>query len=152
MKYCSDTIKPELFLTHWAPFVVVVFQFSQHTEVESIILSKCELGKFLATLCLKSTLISWLDLMMSITPKGARICNLCHARCTSCSTFINGWIFRQKKAHTYVHMYIKKGLFTQKRLSTFFYFWNFAWLFIWQVYDLTKYHNAFFLWLELIYI
>ena len=102
MKYCSDTIKPELFLTHWAPFVVVVFQFSQHTEVESIILSKCELGKFLATLCLKSTLISWLDLMMSITQKGARTCNLCHARCTSCSTFINGWIFRQKKAHTYV--------------------------------------------------
>ena len=102
MKYCSDTIKPELFLTHWAPFVVVVFQFSQHTEVESIILSKCELGKFLATLCLKSTLISWLDLMMSITKKGARTCNLCHARCTSCSTFINGWIFRQKKAHTYV--------------------------------------------------
>ena len=135
MKYCSDTIKPELFLTHWAPFVVVVFQFSQHTEVESIILSKCELGKFLATLCLKSTLISWLDLMMSITPKGARICNLCHARCTSCSTFINGWIFRQKKAHTYVLCaYVHKKRFIYSKTP----FHNFLFLKLCMIVHMTS--------------
>ena len=135
MKYCSDTIKPELFLTHWAPFVVVVFQFSQHTEVESIILSKCELGKFLATLCLKSTLISWLDLMMSITQKGARTCNLCHARCTSCSTFINGWIFRQKKAHTYVLCaYVHKKRFIYSKTP----FHNFLFLKLCMIVHMTS--------------
>ena len=135
MKYCSDTIKPELFLTHWAPFVVVVFQFSQHTEVESIILSKCELGKFLATLCLKSTLISWLDLMMSITQKGARTCNLCHAHCTSCSTFINGWIFRQKKAHTYVLCaYVHKKRFIYSKTP----FHNFLFLKLCMIVHMTS--------------
>ena len=135
MKYCSDTIKPELFLTHWAPFVVVVFQFSQHTEVESIILSKCELRNFLATLCLESTSISLLDLMMSITQKGARTCNLCHARCTSCSTFINGWIFRQKKAHTYVLCaYVHKKRFIYSKTP----FHNFLFLKLCMIVHMTS--------------
>ena len=47
--------------------------------------------------------------------KDLTLWDLCHALCTSCTTYIDGWNFRQKKAHTYVH---KKGLFTQKSFST----------------------------------
>ena len=92
------------------------------STLNSIILSKCEFRKILATLCLES----WLDLMMSKTQKGARAYRsaiyatlIVHL----VNTFIDGWSFRQKKVHTYLCMYRhKKGLFTQKRLSTNFRF------------------------------
>ena len=136
MNYCSDTIRPEFCSTNCAPFVVCscnsvyLAHWSRIYHIEQMWIKKVS-----GTLCLECTSISWLDLMMSITPKGARICNLCHARCTSCSTFINGWIFRQKKAHTYVLCaYVHKKRFIYSKTP----FHNFLFLKLCMIVHMTS--------------